>query len=60
MTHEMLAAYMVMDAAIAIGLVWLLREAAKTERDRMTSIFYGMPCRLERGRWVNVELSRNT
>ena len=60
MTHEMLAAYMVMDAAIAIGLVWLLREAAKTERDRMTAIFYGMPCRLERGRWVKVELSRNT
>lgn len=52
MPHEMLAAYMVMDAAIAIGLVWLLREAAKTERDRMTAIFYGMPCHLERGRWV--------
>ena len=52
MTHEMLAAYMVMDAAIAIGLVWLLREAAKTDRDRMTAIFYGMPCRLNRGRWV--------
>ena len=56
MTHTMLAAYMVMDAAIAIGLVWLLREAAKTERDRMTATFYGMPCRLERGRWVKVEL----
>ena len=52
MTHEMLAAYMVMDATIAIGLVWLLRESAKTDRDRMTAIFYGMTCRLERGRWV--------
>ena len=55
----MLAAYMILDAAIAIGLVWLLREAAKTERDRMTAMFYGMPCRLERGRWVKIELSRN-
>lgn len=60
MPHEMLAAYMVMDAAMAIGLVWLLREAAKTERDHMTAMFYGMPCRLERGRWVRSELSRNT
>ena len=59
MTHTMLAAYMVVDAAIAIGLFWLLREAAKTELDRMTATFYGMLCRLERGRWVKVELSRN-
>ena len=60
MTHTMLAAYMVLDAAIAIGFVWLLREAAKTDRDRMTATFYGMTCRLERGRWVMVELSMNT
>ena len=60
MTHELLTGFMVMDAAIAIGLVWLLREASKTDRDRMTAMFYGMPCRLERGRWVKVELSRNT
>ena len=60
MTHTMLAAYMVVDAAIAIGLVWLLLEVAKTERGHMTATFYGTPCRLERGRWVKVELSRNT
>ena len=30
----------------------LRREAAKTDRDRMTAMFYGMTCRLERGRWV--------
>ena len=52
MTHTMLAAYMVLDAAIAIGLVWLLREAAKADRGHMRATFYGMPCRLERGRWV--------
>ena len=60
MTHTMLAAYMVMDASIAIGIVWLLREVAKSDSDCMTATFYGMPCRLERGRWVKVELSRNT
>ena len=59
MTHTMLAAYMVVDAAIAIGLFWLLREVAKTDRGHMTATFYGMLCRLERGRWVKVELSRN-
>ena len=56
MTHELLTGFMVMDAAIAIGLVWLLREVAKSERDHMTATFYGLPCRLERGRWVKVEL----
>ena len=60
MTHELLTGFMILDAAIAIGIVWLLREVAKSERDRMTATFYGMPCRLERGRWVKVELSRNT
>ena len=59
MTHTMLAAYMVVDAAIAIGLFWLLREVAKTDRGHMTATFYGTPCRLERGRWVKAELSRN-
>ena len=56
MPHELLTGFIILDAAIAIGLVWLLREAAKTDRDRMTAIFYGMPCRLERGRWEKVEL----
>ena len=35
MSHTMLAAYMVVDAAIAIGLFWLLREVAKTDRGHM-------------------------
>ena len=59
MTHELLTGFMILDAAIAVGMVWLFREVAKTDLGHMTATFYGTLCRLERGRWVKVELSRN-
>lgn len=55
MTYELLTGFMILDAAIAIGLVWSLREVARLERESSTieAVFYGRTCRLKCGRWID-------
>ena len=55
MTQELLTGFMVLDATIAVGLVWIFREVARLEREHSTieAVFYGRTCRLKYGRWVD-------
>ena len=54
MSQTLLAAYMVLIASVAIGLLWLNRQLKKMYRQGYAeyAVFYGQVCRLRDGRWV--------